>query len=62
MRSFSYCPKVFASAFTALSAMMLKNEKKEKQHALIQYAVIIFIWIVWYIGFGIGFKYIPVIL
>ena len=50
------------SIYNCISAMMLKNEKKEKQHTLIQYAVIIFIWIVWYIGFGIGFKYIPVIL
>jgi uncharacterized BrkB/YihY/UPF0761 family membrane protein len=50
------------SVFYCISAMLLKNEKKEKQRVLIQYAVIILIWAIWYIGFRIGFQHIPVVL
>ena len=50
------------SIFNCISAILFKNEKKEKQHAIIQYAVIILILAIWFIGFGIGFEYIPVIL
>lgn len=50
------------SIFNCISAMLFKNEKKEKQHAIIQYAVIILILAIWYIGFGIGFEYIPIVL
>ena len=50
------------SIFNCISAILFKNEKKEKQHAIIQYAVIILILAIWFVGFNLGLEHIPVIL